>query len=85
MDPSSKRVEVTLKSSIDSSKSKIDLKELQVGGVVSGKIRRVEPYGLFITIDNSNLVSLLRQYNSDSCYAVNQLFIIRFSSLYIIL
>ncbi|KAL8150493.1 hypothetical protein V2J09_020301 [Rumex salicifolius] len=58
VDPSTKRVEVTLKSSNDSGKSKVDLDQLQVGGVVSGKIKRVEPYGLFITIENSNLVGL---------------------------
>lgn len=57
----SKRVEVTLRTSnaANDEKSRIDsLSSLQIGSIVSGRIRRVEPYGLFITINQTNLVGL---------------------------
>jgi rRNA biogenesis protein RRP5 len=60
VEPLSKRVEVTLKTSSASSapKSEInDLRTLHVGDIISGRIKRIESYGLFITIDDSNLVS----------------------------
>jgi rRNA biogenesis protein RRP5 len=34
-----------------------DLRTLHVGDIISGRIKRIESYGLFITIDDSNLVS----------------------------
>ncbi|KAK7278792.1 hypothetical protein RJT34_23828 [Clitoria ternatea] len=61
VEPLSNRVEVTLRTSKDSdaSKSKIlDLSKFHVGEVISGRIKRVESFGLFITIDNTNMVGL---------------------------
>ncbi|KAG5252940.1 protein RRP [Salix suchowensis] len=56
----SKRIEVTLKSSTSNgSKSEnSDLSHLHVGEIISGRIKRVESYGLFIVIDHTNLVGL---------------------------
>lgn len=62
MEPLSNRVEVTLKTSSGSSRSKseiIDLSKFHVGDVISGRIKRVESFGLFIAIDNTDMVSLL--------------------------
>lgn len=61
MEPLSNRVEVTLRTSTVSSTSKSDifgLDKLQVGDVISGRIKRVESFGLFITIENTNMVIL---------------------------
>lgn len=60
MDPLSKRVEVTLKTSSATSAPNSGINTLDsvtVGNIISGKIRRVESYGLFIAIDHTNLVS----------------------------
>ncbi|XP_016442839.2 rRNA biogenesis protein RRP5 [Nicotiana tabacum] len=57
----SKRVEVTLRTSsaVGASKSDKDaLSNLTVGDVISGRVKRVEPYGLFILVDNTNMVGL---------------------------
>ncbi|KAL0338043.1 UNVERIFIED_CONTAM: rRNA biogenesis protein RRP5 [Sesamum calycinum] len=57
----SKRVEVTLKTSSESSKLKSDpthLNHIVVGDIISGRIKRVESYGLFIAIDHTNVVGL---------------------------
>lgn len=59
MEPLSKRVEVTLKTlnSSNATKSEMnDLSSLHVGDVVHGRVKRVETYGLFITIDRTTLV-----------------------------
>ncbi|XVF75995.1 hypothetical protein PTKIN_Ptkin13bG0232000 [Pterospermum kingtungense] len=61
VEPLSKRVEVTLKKSNinGTSKSEInDFSRLHVGDIVSGRIRRVESYGLFIALENTNMVGL---------------------------
>lgn len=60
MEPLSKRVEITLKTpgASDAQKSQF-FKSLKVGGIVCGRIKRIEKYGLFITIDNTNMVSKL--------------------------
>lgn len=61
VEPLSKRVEVTLKTSTvsDTSKSEsMDLSKFHVGDLISGRIKRVEPFGLFIAIDNTNMVFL---------------------------
>ncbi|XWS56135.1 hypothetical protein CRYUN_Cryun09bG0060500 [Craigia yunnanensis] len=61
VEPLSKRVEVTLKKSNTNgtSKSEInDFSSLHVGDIVSGRIRRVESYGLFIALDHTNMVGL---------------------------
>lgn len=59
VEPLSKRVEITLRTSsaVGAPKSDKDaLSNLTVGDVISGRIKRVEPYGLFITVDHTNLV-----------------------------
>lgn len=61
VEPLSNRVEVTLKTSTVSSTSKseiIDFSKFRVGDVISGRIKRVESFGLFIAIDNTNMVLL---------------------------
>lgn len=61
MEPLSNRVEVTLKTSTVSSTSKSEISDLgkfHVGDVISGRIKRVESFGLFIAIDNTNMVIL---------------------------
>ncbi|XP_010317858.1 rRNA biogenesis protein RRP5 [Solanum lycopersicum] len=61
VEPLSKRVEITLRTSsaVGAPKSDKDaLSNLTVGDVISGRIKRVEPYGLFITVDHTNLVGL---------------------------
>ncbi|XP_020589547.1 rRNA biogenesis protein RRP5 isoform X2 [Phalaenopsis equestris] len=58
---SSKRVDVTLKKNVDSQLPKPDscsFSSIHVGVIISGHIRRVETYGLFIAIDGTNLVGL---------------------------
>lgn len=61
VEPLSKRVEVTLRTATGNRTSKLeigDLRRLHVGDVISGWIKRVESYGLFITIDYTNVVGL---------------------------
>ncbi|KAL2998416.1 hypothetical protein AAZX31_09G097500 [Glycine max] len=61
VEPLSNRVEVTLKMSTAPNIPKseiIDLSKFHVGDVVSGRIKRVESFGLFIAIDNTNMVGL---------------------------
>ncbi|KAG8367979.1 hypothetical protein BUALT_Bualt16G0128900 [Buddleja alternifolia] len=61
VEPLSKRVEVTLKTSSSINVPKSDanhLNRVTVGGIISGRIKRVESYGLFISIDNTNVVGL---------------------------
>lgn len=60
MEPLSRRVEVTLKTSSATSvqKSEVnDFSSILVGDIIFGTIKRVESYGLFITIDDTNMVS----------------------------
>ncbi|GMH18742.1 hypothetical protein Nepgr_020583 [Nepenthes gracilis] len=61
VEPLSKRVEVTLKTSNACSTTKPDfndLNRLHVGDVVSGMVKRVESFGLFIMINNTNVIGL---------------------------
>ncbi|XP_004514152.1 rRNA biogenesis protein RRP5 [Cicer arietinum] len=61
VEPLSNRVEVTLKTSTVSSTSKSEISDMgkfQVGDVISGRIKRVESFGLFVAIDNTNTVGL---------------------------
>ncbi|XP_052176477.1 rRNA biogenesis protein RRP5 isoform X2 [Diospyros lotus] len=58
VEPLSKRVEVTLKTSISGGFEVNELNNLHVGQIVSGRIKRIESYGLFISIDQTNLVGL---------------------------
>lgn len=62
MEPLSKRVEVTLRTSSAASAPKSNsnhLNQIMVGDVIHGKVKRVESYGLFISIDQTNIVSQL--------------------------
>nr|GMD39703.1 rRNA biogenesis protein RRP5 isoform X1 [Ipomoea batatas] len=57
----SKRVEVTLRTSSSATPRKSDIDALNnfsAGNIISGKIKRIEPYGLFISVDRTNLVGL---------------------------
>ncbi|KAK3019414.1 hypothetical protein RJ639_004664 [Escallonia herrerae] len=61
VEPLSKRVEVSLRTSSASKAAKYDISKmssLRVGDIISGTIKRVELYGLFITVEHSNLVGL---------------------------
>ncbi|KAK4359674.1 hypothetical protein RND71_021903 [Anisodus tanguticus] len=61
VEPLSKRVEVTLRTSsaVGAPKSDRDaLSNLTVGDAIYGRVKQVEPYGLFITVDHTNLVGL---------------------------
>ncbi|KAK7392757.1 hypothetical protein VNO78_21204 [Psophocarpus tetragonolobus] len=61
VEPLSNRVEVTLKTSTVPNRPKsdiIDLSKFHVGDIITGRIKRVESFGLFIAIDNSNMVGL---------------------------
>ena len=59
MEPLSKRVEVTLKTPNASSAQKSYIGgSLKAGDIVSGWIKRIESYGLFITVDDTNMVSI---------------------------
>ncbi|XP_024021580.1 rRNA biogenesis protein RRP5 isoform X2 [Morus notabilis] len=59
VEPLSKRVQVTLKTLGASKKSETsNLSSLHVGDFISGRIKRVESFGLFITINDTNLVGL---------------------------
>ncbi|XP_010489787.1 PREDICTED: rRNA biogenesis protein RRP5-like [Camelina sativa] len=61
VEPLSKRIEVTLKTVNAGGQPKsesYDLKKLHVGDMISGRIKRVEPYGLFITIGQTGMDGL---------------------------
>lgn len=61
VEPLSNRVEVTLKTSTGPNTPKFeitDLSKFHVGDVISGRIKRVESFGLFIAIENTNMVGL---------------------------
>ncbi|XP_057768681.1 rRNA biogenesis protein RRP5 isoform X2 [Salvia miltiorrhiza] len=61
VEPLSKRVEVTLRTSsaVCVPKSNSDhLNQITVGDIIHGKVKRVESYGLFISIDQTNVVGL---------------------------
>lgn len=58
VEPLSKRVEVTLKTlNANAPKSEIEnFSSVHVGDIITGRIKRVESFGLFITIDDTKLV-----------------------------
>ncbi|KAL9999138.1 putative suppressor of forked, tetratricopeptide-like helical domain superfamily [Helianthus debilis subsp. tardiflorus] len=60
LEPLSKRIEVSLRKTSGSKETKGDgdFGSLHVGDIVSGRVKRVESYGLFITIDQSKSVGL---------------------------
>ena len=58
-EPISGKVEVSLRKSTGSKSQKvgdISYSDLHVGDIVDGKVKRVESYGLFVTIQSSELV-----------------------------
>ncbi|XP_062219315.1 rRNA biogenesis protein RRP5 isoform X2 [Phragmites australis] len=60
-DPSSGKVEVSLRKSTGSKSETlydISYSDLHVGDIVDGQVKRVESYGLFVTIQSSELVGL---------------------------
>ncbi|CAM0905650.1 unnamed protein product [Alopecurus aequalis] len=60
-EPISGKVEVSLRKSTGSKSQKvgdISYSDLHVGDIVDGKVKRVESYGLFVTIQSSELVGL---------------------------
>ncbi|WVZ62324.1 hypothetical protein U9M48_012085 [Paspalum notatum var. saurae] len=60
-DPSSGRVEASLRKSTGSKLEKpddISYSDLHVGDIIDGRVKRVESYGLFVTIKSSDLVGL---------------------------
>jgi len=60
-DPSSGRVEASLRKNSGSKLEKpddINYSDLHVGDIIDGQVKRVESYGLFITIRSSELVGL---------------------------
>lgn len=60
VEPLSMRIEVTLRTTSTTKAPKSDISNfdsLHVGDIISGRIKRVESYGLFITIDHTNIVS----------------------------
>lgn len=66
MEPLSKRVEVTLRTSSAASVPKSNsnhLNQIMVGDIIHGKVKRVESYGLFISIDQTNVVSELVSFD----------------------
>ncbi|XP_047065706.1 rRNA biogenesis protein RRP5 [Lolium rigidum] len=60
-EPISGKVEVSLRKSTGSKSQKscdISYSDLHVGGIIDGQVKRVESYGLFVTIQSSELVGL---------------------------
>ncbi|CAD6220662.1 unnamed protein product [Miscanthus lutarioriparius] len=60
-DPSSGRVEVSLRTTTGSKLEKLDdisYSDLHVGDIIDGQVKRVESFGLFVTIRRSELVGL---------------------------
>ncbi|KAI9122039.1 hypothetical protein K1719_006728 [Acacia pycnantha] len=61
VDRLSNRVEVTLKKSNGAGRINsdiVDFRKFHVGDIISGRVKRVEPYGLFIAIYHTNMVGL---------------------------
>eukprot|EP00163_Fabomonas_tropica_P031767 TRINITY_DN767_c0_g2_i2.p1 TRINITY_DN767_c0_g2~~TRINITY_DN767_c0_g2_i2.p1 ORF type:complete len:2036 (+),score=672.00 TRINITY_DN767_c0_g2_i2:48-6110(+) len=59
VDLAQRRAEGSLKdSAINPDKKRIEFSDLSVGTVVTGQVRRVEKYGIFINIDHSNMNGL---------------------------
>ncbi|EPS59007.1 hypothetical protein M569_15804, partial [Genlisea aurea] len=82
VEPLSKRVEVTLRtSSVDRGSDVISFDHVSAGTIISGRIKRVESFGLFISIDNTNIVGLCHiseisdsyEEHPETNYAVGQI------------
>ncbi len=58
VDTATKKVEMTFRTTDSSRKSNITLGDLQKGQKITGSVKKVEDYGLFINIDNSRLSGL---------------------------
>lgn len=61
LEPLSKRIEVTLRSTSGTKSQNSDIGDfssLNVGEIISGRVKRIESFGLFIAIDQSKLVGL---------------------------
>ncbi|KAG8100361.1 hypothetical protein GUJ93_ZPchr0013g34916 [Zizania palustris] len=61
VDPQSGKVEVSLRKSTGSKSKKTDdisYSDLHVGDIVDGRVKRVESFGLFVIIQDSELVGL---------------------------
>lgn len=74
VEPLSNRVELTLKTPIATSGPKSDaysLNSIIVGDIISGRIKRVESYGLFISIDQTNVVGLCHVSELSDIHLVN--------------
>ncbi|XP_073149006.1 rRNA biogenesis protein RRP5-like isoform X2 [Henckelia pumila] len=74
VEPLSNRVELTLKTPIATGGPKSDaysLNSIIVGDIISGRIKRVEPYGLFISIDQTNVVGLCHVSELSDIHLVN--------------
>lgn len=74
VEPLSNRVELTLKTPIATSGPKSDaysLNNIIVGDIISGRIKRVESYGLFISIDQTNVVGLCHVSELSDIHLVN--------------
>lgn len=74
VEPLSNRVELTLKTLTATSRLKSDaysLNNIIVGDIISGRIKRVESYGLFISIDQTNVVGLCHVSELSDIHLVN--------------
>jgi len=72
-DPSSGRVEASLRKNSGSKLEKpddINYSDLHVGDIIDGQVKRVESYGLFITIRSSELVWVVIRFHSFWNYCV---------------
>lgn len=58
IDVQSNQVEMSFRSSDPSKRSNVTLRDLQKGMKITGSVKKVEDYGLFINIDNSRLSAL---------------------------
>ena len=74
VEPLSKQIEVTLKIvGSRAQKSKVyNLSSLHFGAIISGRIKRVESFGLFIAIDNTNSAVPVLWLFPDMCVSVAQ-------------
>lgn len=58
-DPDSKHIQLSLKSSVveNDYKAPLSFNDIKIGQVITGKIRKVEDFGVFIVVDHSSNVS----------------------------
>ncbi|KAF6168945.1 hypothetical protein GIB67_038442 [Kingdonia uniflora] len=58
VEPLSKRVEVTLRTGFSNNATKSDIASIHVGDIITGRIKQIMPYGLFITIGDTKMAGL---------------------------